>query len=64
MTVGPLTLQQMQNIVHLIIEIGVEAERRGQITPAEKDAIISFTSTATAIRKTLDDILEAKMRDE
>ncbi len=63
MTVGPLSFEQMQNIVHLIIQIGVEAERRGQITAEEKDAIISFTSTATALRKTLDDILEEKMRE-
>jgi hypothetical protein len=52
---GPLTLAQMQNIVHLIVEIGVAAERRGEITPQEKDAIISFTSTATALRKTFDE---------
>ena len=62
--VGPLTLKQMQNIVHLIVQIGVEAERRGQITAEEKDAIISFTSTATALRVTLDDIMEERMKSD
>lgn len=52
-----LTLKQMENIVHLIIDIGAEAEARGRITPAEKEAILAFTSTATACREVLDDVI-------
>jgi hypothetical protein len=59
---GPLSLEQMQNIVHLIVALGVEAEKRGTISPAEKDAIISFTSTATALRQLYDEFRERELK--
>ena len=51
-----LSSKQMDNIAELIISICVRAEGRGEITPEEKDAILQFTSNATASRKVIEEI--------
>jgi hypothetical protein len=57
-----LTSKQMDNILDLIISICVKAESRGEITQEERDAIIQFTSNATASKKILEQIFNGEIK--
>lgn len=63
MTDKVLNAEQMENIRDLIIQIGVEAEKRGRITTEEKEAILDFISNAIGLRKTMDELDEGELEE-
>jgi len=51
-----ITYRQANNVVELIIDMAIRAQKRGEIAGQEQKAIINFTSSATAAIRLLEEM--------